>query len=249
MIEDDNPWSWMQPHDVARFGEVILDPEEQQRWCLAVTLGGLPYMWRKAAASVREMAYDRLAAKAGDRILIIGESVRSCGFEDDLRARVGPRGTIDVIDIIEQARDAVMADVRGRGGARGTWRYDYADHLPDAHYDAVAVLQGVGHTDDWRETGSDLLRVTRPGGNIVLAEISFSPKLDWIKEMDLHVAYWLDKLVLGARGPVMADLGYYSTQDLAAAFAGQVVNAGSFSWRGFDMFWGTKPTNLNPPGE
>jgi hypothetical protein len=37
-----NPWEWMQPHD-ARMGEVIY-PKEQQRWCRAVMLGGLPYM-------------------------------------------------------------------------------------------------------------------------------------------------------------------------------------------------------------
>ena len=39
-----NPWDWMQPHDIARFGAVIADPKEQERWCRAVMLGGLPYM-------------------------------------------------------------------------------------------------------------------------------------------------------------------------------------------------------------
>lgn len=32
----------MQPYDVRRFDEVILDKKEQERWCRAVLLGGLP---------------------------------------------------------------------------------------------------------------------------------------------------------------------------------------------------------------
>lgn len=239
--DDENPWSWMQPQDAARLGEVIFDPVEQQRWCLAMTLGGLPYMWRKSAAAVRDMAYGRLALKPGDRVLLVGESVRSCGFEQDLRDRVGPAGEVRVVDVQEQARDAVAADLRGRGGRRGTWRYDYTADTPDAHFDAVAVMQGVGHTDDWRDTGAEFLRVLKPGGAIVLAEISFNPRMEWIKELDLHVGYWLTKMEAGARGPVMSDLAYYSPADLHAAFEGLVVDPGSFSWRGLDVFWGVKP--------
>jgi SAM-dependent methyltransferase len=239
--DNDNPWSWMQPQDAARLGEVIMDPAEQQRWCLAMTLGGLPFMWRKQAAPVRDMAYARLALKPGDKVLLLGESVRSCGFEDDLRARVGPAGEIQIVDVQEQARDAVTANLRGRDGRRGTWRYDYTSDIADGHFDAVAVMQGVGHTDDWRDTGTELLRVIKTGGAIVLAEISFNPRMEWIKELDLHVGYWLTKMVAGARGPVMTDLAYYSPADLHAAFDGLVTDPGHFSWRGLDVFWGTKP--------
>ena len=84
-----NPWDWMQPHDIARFGAVIGDPKEQERWCRAVMLGGLPYMWNKAGV-VREMIYDKLALRAGDKVLVIGESLESCGFIDDINARIGP---------------------------------------------------------------------------------------------------------------------------------------------------------------
>ena len=241
LVEDDNPWSWMQPQDSARLGDVIMDPKEQQRWCLALTLGGLPFMWRKQAAPVRDMAYDHLALKPGDKVLLVGESVASCGFEEDLRARVGPTGEIHVVDVQEQARNAVSADLRGRSGRRGTWRYDYTSSIPNAHFDAVAVMQGVGHTDDWRDTGTEFLRVLKPGRSIVLAEISFNPRMEWIKELDLHVGYWLTKMVAGARGPLMSDLAYFSPDDLTAAFDGLVIDSGSFSWRGLDIFWGTKP--------
>ena len=65
----ETPWDWMQPHDVQMMGNVIMDPSEQTRWRRAVALGGLPYMWRKMAAPVREMVYDRLALQSGDRVL------------------------------------------------------------------------------------------------------------------------------------------------------------------------------------
>ena len=29
----DDPWSWMQPYDIRRFGEIIQDKTEQERWC------------------------------------------------------------------------------------------------------------------------------------------------------------------------------------------------------------------------
>ena len=62
----------MQAYDVKRFGEVILDPTEQARWCRAVMLGGLPYMWHKASA-VRAMIFDRLALRPNDTVLLLGE--------------------------------------------------------------------------------------------------------------------------------------------------------------------------------
>ena len=49
----DDPWDWMQPYDVQRFGEVILDRKEQERWWRAFMLGGLPFMWREAEAALK----------------------------------------------------------------------------------------------------------------------------------------------------------------------------------------------------
>src|ERR1700759_2041958 len=70
----EDPWAWMQPYDARRFGEVILDQTEQERWCRAVLLGGLPFMWRKAEAA-RNLIYDRLELRTGDKVLIIGECI------------------------------------------------------------------------------------------------------------------------------------------------------------------------------
>src|SRR3974390_2230073 len=74
----DDPWAWMQPYYARRFGEVILDKKEQERWCRAVLLGGLPFMWRKAKVA-RDLIYDRLELRPGAKVLIIGESLAPCG--------------------------------------------------------------------------------------------------------------------------------------------------------------------------
>jgi hypothetical protein len=41
-MDHEEPWDWMQPYDVRRFGEVILDKNEQESWCRAVLLGVSP---------------------------------------------------------------------------------------------------------------------------------------------------------------------------------------------------------------
>jgi len=238
--DEKNPWEWMQPHDAARMGDVIFDPAEQQRWCRAVMLGGLPYMWRVKAKTVRELAYDRLALRPGDRVLIIGESVASCGFVDDIRERVGPAGEIVVIDITDEARDAYFVDKRGRNGALAAWQFTYTKDFADESFDCVAILQAVQHCDDWRETGTELLRLMKPGRSLVLAEITFSPKMLTIASLDLHIDYWIEKIFAGV-GFNATEFSYYSSAQLAAAFEGLVRDPGEFVWNGVELFWGTKP--------
>jgi hypothetical protein len=128
-MENEDPWRWMQPYDVRRFGEVILDQAEQERWCRAVLLGGLPFMWRKAEVA-RNLIYDRLELKAGDKVLVIGECIEPCGFIDDMRARIGASGEIKVFDITDEARDNYIAKRKGRGGQLATWQWTYTRHLP-----------------------------------------------------------------------------------------------------------------------
>jgi ubiquinone/menaquinone biosynthesis C-methylase UbiE len=235
-----NPWEWMQPHDAERMGAVIMDPAEQQRWCRAVMLGGLPYMWRVKAKTVREMVYDRMGFRPGDKVLVIGESVASCGFVEDIRERIGEDGEITVIDITEEARDAYFVDRRGRGGALASWQFTYTHGYPDEAFDCVAVLQAVQHCDDWRETGAELLRIMKPGRTLALAEITFSPKMLTIASMDIHIDYWIEKIFAGV-GFNATEFSYYSTRDLQATFAGLIDDPGDFVWNGVELFWGTKP--------
>ncbi len=234
-----NPWDWMQPHDARRMGDVILNPAEQQRWCRAVMLGGLPYMWRVKAATVRNLMYEKLELRKGDKVFIIGESLESCGFIDDVRERIGPSGEIKTVDITDEARDAYAAGRIGCGGQLATWRWNYTSDIPDGAFDCVAVLQGVTHTEDWRYNGKEMLRLMKPGRNILLAEITFNPRMLMLSQMDLHIEYWIEKMMAGV-GFTADSFPYYSAQELHQAFEGMVSDAQDFNWKGVELFWGTK---------
>jgi SAM-dependent methyltransferase len=229
----------MQPYDVRRFGDVILDRAEQERWCRAVLLGGLPFMWRKADVA-KQVIYDRLGLRTGDKVLVIGECVESSGFVADIRARIGAGGEIRVFDITDEARDAYIAKKRGSGSQIATWRWGYSREFADATFDCVAVLQAVQHNDDWRETGKELLRVMKPGRGIVLAEIAYSPETQVKIGLDLHIEYVFEKL-LSKVGWNIEEFPYFSPAALTQAFSGLVTEPGTFVWKGVEIFWGTKP--------
>jgi ubiquinone/menaquinone biosynthesis C-methylase UbiE len=234
-----DPWSLIQPRDIRRMGEVITNTAEQERWCRAVMLAGaLPFMWRHKAAVMREFMYDQLQLRKGDKALIIGEVVEGSGFSDDIRQRVGAEGEVRVIDITDQARDAYFNKLRGSGGQLATWRFDYTSGMPDQNFDCVAVLQAVQHTDDWRETGKELLRVMKKGRRILLAEITFK-NINEYAALDLHLEYWLEKM-FARIGIPRYEFPYYSPEDLVQAFSGLVTDPKVFAWRGLEMFWATK---------
>lgn len=234
-----DPWDLIQPRDFRRMGEDIADRKEQERWCRAVMLAGaLPFMWRHKAGIVRDLMYDRLGLRTADKVLIIGEVVEGSGFADDIRQRIGPDGEIRIVDITDEARDAYFNERRGAGGQLATWRFDYTKDLADEYFDCVAVLQAVQHTDDWRATGAELLRVMKPGRNILLAEITFK-NINEYAALDLHLEYWLEKMFARVGIP-RHEFPYYSPDDLLAAFSGLVTDADVFAWKGLELFWGTK---------
>jgi ubiquinone/menaquinone biosynthesis C-methylase UbiE len=185
--------------------------------------------------------YLKMDLRPGDNILLIGESLDGCGFLEDIRGRIGPAGTIRAIDIIEDARDAVAANRRGRSGKLGTWAYAYTANIPDNHYDCVAILQAVQHCDDWSEAAKEFVRVLKPGRIVMLSEIGFGPSMQKAMAMDLHIEYYMEKLCRGA-GLSGMDLAYYSPKELRDAFADLVTAPMNFEWRGAELFWGQKPS-------
>jgi SAM-dependent methyltransferase len=247
MADERSAWDFIQPGDVSLWGENITDPEEQRRWCRTVLLAGsLPYMWRHKAAALRSFMYDALALKSGDRVLVIGERVDACGFTGDIRERVGPNGHVQVIDIAEEARNAYFARRRGLSGRVATWSWNYTRDVSAEAFDCVAVLQAVQHADDWREAGAELLRVLKPGRRLLLAEITFSPRLWMLAQSDIHLETWVEKLFSRAQMPV-AEIPYYSPEELRQAFAGLLADPQIFVWKGIDLFWGTKPAAAAVP--
>ena len=80
----------------------------------------------------------------------------------------------------------------------------------------------------------------KPGRNLVLAEITFSPKMLMVAGLDLHIEYWIEKIFAGV-GFNATEFSYYNSADLHTALDALVIDAGDFVWNGVELFWGTKP--------
>ncbi len=236
-----SPWDLMQQFDAARFGPDILDPAQQARWSHAMFIGGLPYMWKHLAKPVLPMIYDLAELRPGDKVLLFGESLESCGFIADVHRLIGPDGKVTCIDMQEDARNAVAARKRGAGGMIGTFSYPpYTQDMPDGAFDVVLNLQGIQHADDWTAAGREFLRLMKPGRRLVMAEIVLgSPEQVYKINSDLHIRHLFDK-IFSRRGVAFTDLPYYSPQALAQAFEGLVSDPGQFEGRGLEVFWGRK---------
>ena len=234
-----DPWDAMDRAEGERFGATIFDRGEQERWCRALFLGGLPYMWRRAEVPRRVML-DRLALTAGERVLVLGEAIAVSGIDMELRGIVGDGGEVVVVDIIEEARQKYAEGVIGSGGQLATWRYPYADGYQAESFDGVLVFQGVQHAENWTETGGDLLRVLRPGRSLVMGEIAFGPPFLHRLREDVHLEYVFDKL-FSRIGWSYEDFPYHGPDDLRAAFEGLATDIGAFAWRGIELFWARRP--------
>lgn len=235
-----SPWDLLQPVDRSRFGEVVFDRKEQERWSHAIFVGGLPYMYRKAYMVVG-MMWDLLELKEGDKVFMIGEALEACGFPDGVRKRIGASGELTVLDIQEDCRDAFFHDKRGVGGQRGTFRYNYTKDIPDEAYDVVVNLQAIQHADEWHDTGREFLRIMKPGRRLVMSEIHLgAPEQDWKIRLDLHMEHLIDKIMSRVCGNIL-EFPYYSMEELREAFDGALVDMDDFRWRGMEVFWGRKP--------
>jgi SAM-dependent methyltransferase len=239
--KDFSPWDLLQPVDESRFGKDVFDRKEQERWSRAMFVGGLPYMWRRAYIVLNMIIFELLELKEGDKVFLIGEALESCNFVEPLKARVGKTGTVTAVDNQEDCRNAFFGNKRGRGGQRGTFRYEYTKDIPDEAYDVVLNLQAIQHADDWRETGKEFLRIMKPGRRLVMAEIHLgAPQQDWKIRQDLHMEHLIDKIMSRFCGSIL-EFPYYSMPDLHEAFAGQMEEMDDFEWRGLEVFWGRKP--------
>lgn len=235
-----SPWDLMQQFDADRFGADIFDRGEQARWCRAIMIGGLPYMWRIARPVLDEI-YRIAEIGPGDRVLLFGEALESCGFTEDVKALVGPDGEVTPLDIQQHARDMSIGGVPGKNGIIGTFRYDFVEHIPDETYDVVLNLQGIEHAEDWTEAGREFLRVMKPGRRLVMAEIFMvNRELPWKIKADLHIQHLIDKIFAGM-DRTLEGRPYYSHEDLRQAFGGMLEETDHFEWRGLEVFWGRKP--------
>ncbi len=144
---------------------------------------GLHHRWRERAADRAELAPGDLALDA------------CCGTGDlafELARRVGPGGTVIGSDFSERMLDLARekADTRG-----SPVRFEWGDALDlsydDASFDAVTVGFGIRNLADPEAGIGELARVLRPGGRLVILEIT-QPRRP---PLSTFFGLWFDRLV------------------------------------------------------
>jgi demethylmenaquinone methyltransferase/2-methoxy-6-polyprenyl-1,4-benzoquinol methylase len=173
----------------------------------AVMTAGLHHQWRRRAADLAALA-------AGGRALDVATGTGDLALE--LARRVVPGGTVVGADFSEQMLELARAKATGigrRGGpvtpAGVELRFESANALAlpyrDGEFDAATVGFGARNFADLERGLSEMARVVRPGGRVVVLEITTprGPPLSTFLEL------WFDRIV-PALGRLAGDADAYT---------------------------------------
>jgi demethylmenaquinone methyltransferase/2-methoxy-6-polyprenyl-1,4-benzoquinol methylase len=150
----------------------------------SVMTAGLHHRWRQRAA-------DRAELKPGDSALDV-----CCGTGDlalELAGRVAPAGHVVGCDFSEPMLDLAREKAASRQAA--AVRFEWADALSlpyDAgRFDAVTVGFGVRNLADLDRGLREMARVLRPGGRLVVLEITQPSR----PPLSTFYSLWFDRVV------------------------------------------------------
>jgi demethylmenaquinone methyltransferase / 2-methoxy-6-polyprenyl-1,4-benzoquinol methylase len=150
----------------------------------SVMTAGLHHRWRQRAA-------DRAELVPGDSALDV-----CCGTGDlalELAGRVSPDGRVIGCDFSEPMLD--LAREKAAGQSAAGVRFEWADALQlpydDARFDAVTVGFGVRNLSDLDAGVREMRRVLRPGGRLVILEITQPTR----PPLSTFYSLWFDRVV------------------------------------------------------
>jgi demethylmenaquinone methyltransferase / 2-methoxy-6-polyprenyl-1,4-benzoquinol methylase len=145
---------------------------------------GLHHRWRERAA-------DLAGLEAGDRALDVCSGTGDLALA--LALRVGPEGSVIGADFSEPMLELARRKAAERGVGQVTFEWADALELPygDAEFEAVTVGFGVRNLADIGAGLAEMVRVLRPGGRLVILEIT-QPRRP---PLSTFYSLWFDRIV------------------------------------------------------
>jgi demethylmenaquinone methyltransferase/2-methoxy-6-polyprenyl-1,4-benzoquinol methylase len=148
----------------------------------SVMTAGMHHRWRARAADLAQL-------QPGARALDV-----ACGTGDlalELARRVGPGGEVVACDFSEQ----MLELARAKAAAAPTVRIEWANALElpyrDDEFAAATVGFGVRNFSDLERGLSELVRVVRPGGRVVILEMTTPTR----PPLSTFFSVWFDRVV------------------------------------------------------
>jgi ubiquinone/menaquinone biosynthesis C-methylase UbiE len=156
-------WAALRPTAFPYFARVILEVRR-------------PLLTRRAFVEI-------LDPIPGERILEVGPGTGYYTFV--VAERVGPTGSVDVLDVRQSFVDHIRASAARRGlrNVAGTQGDAGSLPFPDARFDAAYLVGVLGEIPDPKTALRELRRVLKPTGRLVVGEIFFDPdftRLGWL---------------------------------------------------------------------
>ena len=159
----------------------------------SVMTAGMHHRWRERAVDLARLA-------PGDRALDVATGTGDLAIE--LAGRVGPDGEVVGLDfaesMLERARKKAPAILFERGNA-------LALPFADDEFAAATVGFGARHFADLARGLAEMARVTRPGGRVVVLELTTPER----QPLSSFFELWFDRIV-PALGRVAGDRAAYS---------------------------------------
>jgi len=159
----------------------------------SVMTGGLHHRWRSRAV-------DQAAVGPGSRVLDVATGTGDLALE--LARRVAPGGSTVACDFSEAMLDRARAKGAagahaGRDAAPAPITFEWGDAMSlgyaDGEFDAATVGFGARNFDDLERGLREMVRVVRPGGRVVILEITTPTK----PPLSTFFGVWFDHLVPG----------------------------------------------------
>ncbi|HEU4702799.1 MAG TPA: bifunctional demethylmenaquinone methyltransferase/2-methoxy-6-polyprenyl-1,4-benzoquinol methylase UbiE [Conexibacter sp.] len=148
----------------------------------SVMTAGMHHRWRERAADLAQL-------QPGARALDV-----ACGTGDlalELARRVGPGGEVVACDFSEQMLELARAKAADTPTIRVEWANALELPYRDDEFAAATVGFGVRNFSDLEQGLSELARVVRPGGKVVILEMTTPAR----PPLSTFFAIWFDRVV------------------------------------------------------